>query len=248
MRPARADAPVPIGDLDGIQVRGFRAGYGGRQVVHDVSLALPAGRVSVLVGPGGSGKTTFIKALLGGSSPGIWWRAGRVELPGSRHRVQWQTPAEPGTCLGALLAPRGTRPEQMPTEARRVLDQVWPEGSLAHGWLEPWIDTRIDELAAWYPRLAAFTGALAAPASLFVFDEPDADLPAEAIGPLAARIRELAPAATVLLVTHNLQLARRVGDYVVLMIDGEVIEAGDSEDFFRRPVRARTRDFVRLGC
>ena len=247
MRSGTAESAEPIDSLAGIRVHGFQAGYAERQIVHDVSLALPAGQVSVLVGPGGSGKTTFVKALLGGSSPKSLWRAGQVELPGS-HRVQWQTPAEPGVILGALLAPPGTSPDQMPVEARKTLASVWPVGSLAREWLEPWLETPVEELAAWHHRLAAFTGTLASPVSLYVLDEPDADLPTEGIGPLADRIRRLAPAATVLLVTHNLQLARRVGDYVVLMIDGEVIEAEQSHRFFHQPTHSRARDFVRLGC
>ena len=248
MRAEIDDIPEMIDALAGVRVQGFRAGYADRQVVHGVSLTLPARRVSVLVGPGGSGKTTFVKALTDPPSAEFWWRAGRVELPGARHRVQYQTPALPGTNLAALLTPPGTSPELVPREARAILANVWPPDSPARRWLEPQLDTPVEELAAWYSRLAAFTGTIASPASLYVFDEPDADLPTEAIAPLAERIRDLAPAATVLLVTHHLQLARRVGDYVVLMIDGEIIEADESRNFFHHPARARTREFVRLGC
>lgn len=248
MRAEIDDISESIDTLAEVRVQGFRAGYADRQVVHDVSLKLPAGRVSVLVGPGGSGKTTLVKALTATPSAELWWQAGRIELPGADHRVQSQTPAVPGTTLAALLAPPGTRPEQVSREARAILASVWPPDSPARRWLESELETPVEDLAAWYPRLAAFTGTIALPASFYVFDEPDADLPTEVIAPLAERIRDLAPAATVLLVTHHLQLARRVGDYVVLMIDGEIIEANESHNFFHHPTHARTREFVRLGC
>ena len=240
--------PGPPASPAGVQVRRFQAGYAGRKIVRDVSLALPAGRVSVLVGPGGSGKTTFVRALLGSSTPKILWRAGHVELPGDSHRVQWQTPAASAASLGTLLAPPSTSPGRVAPEARKVLAKVWPAGSFGREWLEPWLETPAAELSAGLHRLAAFTGTIASPASLYVFDEPDADLPDEAIGSLADCIRALTPPATTLLVTHNLQLARRVGDYVVLMIDGVVVEANESRGFFHHPSHARTRDFIRLGC
>lgn len=248
MRGEAIEARGSIDSLAGIRVHGFRAGYADREVVHDVSLALPAGQVSVLVGPGGSGKTTLVKALLGRSSPRILWRAGRVDLPGPDHRVQWQTPLAPETTLETLIAPSGTRADLVSPEAEKILRRVWSEKSLVRDRLQPWLATSAGELAAWYFRLAAFTGTIASSASLYVFDEPDADLPGDMIGPLADRIRELAPLATVLLVTHNLSLAQRVGDFVVLMIDGKIIEADESRCFFHHPTHERTRDFVRLGC
>ncbi len=244
----RSAGPVALSDTPaGIQVRGFRAGYANRQIVHDVSLTLPAGRISVVVGPGGSGKTTFVKALLGESCPQLLWRAGNIEIAGSSHRAQWQNPTGDGV-LGTLLAPPDTSSTLVPQQARRVLDRVWPRDSLPYQRLEPRLDIPVAELAAWYSRLAAFTRTIAVPASLYIFDEPDADGPTEVITPLAERIRGLAPAATVLLVTHNLQLARKAADYVVLMIDGEIIEEAECGEFFQHPTHPRTRDFVRLGC
>ena len=129
-----------------------------------------------------------------------------------------------------------------------MLERVWPRDSLPYQELEPRLDRPVTELTAWYPRLAAFTRTIATDASLYIFDEPDGDGPSEAIIPLAERIRSLTPAATVLLVTHHLQLARKAADYVVLMIDGEIVEAAESHNFFQHPSHPRTRDFVRMGC
>ena len=232
----------------GIRVRSLQAGYPGRQVLRGVTLAFPLGKVSVLVGPGGSGKTTFVRALVGDETAQEVWRTGAVELPASRLRVLRQMPAKSAGRLCDVLAPQGTPAENAPAEARRALDAVWQADSPARGWLEPDLEQPLSEVAPWRRRLAAFTRVIAVPAPHYVFDEPDLELPPEAIGLLAGQIRRLAGAATILLVTHNLTLAERVADFAVLMVDGEVIEAAAGDRFFRHPRHPRTRDFVRLGC
>lgn len=232
---------------EGVSVEGFQAGYGASCVL-DVSLILPARQVSVLVGPGGSGKTTFVRALENRSCPESLWRAGQVELPEGLHRFQRQSPVSPGRTLASLLvAGDDKRGEALPDEAGRVVSRVWPEGSIRGQLLEQ-LESPVQDLAPWFHRLAAFTAAIAEPASLFVFDEPDAELPADLLTPLAGRIAGLVPEATVLLVTHNLSLAREVADFVVLMIDGKIIEAAENKVFFHEPRHDRTRDFVRMGC
>lgn len=242
-------APSDRGDaLCGVSTRSLCAGYLDRTILQGISLSLPAGRVSVIVGPGGSGKTTLIKALVGAPFPESFWWSGEIELPAGERCVQWQMPMDPSRTLGSILCRSETDPRLVVERARQTLGATWRSDSFVYHWLEPHIDTPIGELCASRYRLAALTRVLCQrSAGLYIFDEPDAELPGEAMTSLGACLASLGRVATVLLVTHHLHLARQVSDYAVLMVDGELVEAAESRLFFSHPARQRTRDFLRTG-
>ena len=72
-----------MSDSAPIRARGLNAGYGGRQVLHGLDFELARRRLSVVLGPGGAGKTTLVRALVGERPKvrGLWW-TGELSLPG----------------------------------------------------------------------------------------------------------------------------------------------------------------------
>jgi ABC-type multidrug transport system ATPase subunit len=239
-------------------VRGLRAGYGERAVLHGVTFELPAGRVTGVMGPGSSGKTTLLRALGGGDDAPGFWRSGEIE-PRSHHcAVLGQKPAGGERSLAeAVCLERRQRPpcwvggrcrEALAAAAvRRRLDELW-NGSPAAAALEPVLFEPVAELPVPLRRLATVTVALGSETPCLLLDEPTAGIEGgEAEGWIATALRSLRGRRTVVLVTHNLRLAREVADFVLLLVDGEIIEAAETDRFFHRPRHPRTRSFVRMG-
>ena len=228
-----------------IGLRRLSAGYGDRRVLDSLSLDLPEGSVTAILGPGGSGKTTLLRVLGGRGGDGLWWQ-GEVKAPEAEVLIaQWQEPLKPVGPLPSLILPRHEKPS--PAEIRRTIHEVWscqPEAAAA---LVKASTQPCSERPAWISRLARFTGSLAQPGSWYLFDEPDVDLPDEPRGWMVERVRQLSGPSTVVLVTHNLTFARQAADFLLLLVEGELVEAGAAEAFFTQPQHPRTRHFVRYG-
>ncbi len=230
----------------GVSITSLRAGYPGKPVLEDLHLHLPLRQVSVILGPGGSGKTTLLKAIGDRTGEGFWWKGKIDSLAKSRATSQWQERDLSKAPLASWILPEQARPSLQ--QARDRVQRIWHEVPPAAASLLAALDGRGSRTESWHLSLARFTGTLAATSDLFLLDEPGFGLPPRALSWLATRMRATARTATVVLVTHNLALARQVGDFMVLIVDGEAIESATSEGFFDRPQRARTRHFIHLGC
>ena len=164
----------------------------------------------MILGPGGGGKTTLLRAI----------RAAH----------------------GEESTDDGARPEE-----------PWRQGGLevrvGPPLLVPQKPLPMDATSA--QRLDLLRAAIDRDTSLLVLDEPEVGLDTDGLGELVRRLRERrakgTPRTTVL-ATHNLLLAQAVADHVVLLIDGEIVEAGPAPQFFAAPRLERTRHFIRMGC
>jgi phosphate transport system ATP-binding protein len=86
--------------------------------------------------------------------------------------------------------------------------------------------------------------ALATDPEIVLFDEPTSALDPIATGAIEELITEIKHKVTVLIVTHNMQQAARVSDYVSYMYLGELIEYGVTNDIFMKPKRQETEDYI----
>jgi osmoprotectant transport system ATP-binding protein len=226
--------------------------FDGATALDDVSLEVPAGRTTVLLGPSGSGKTTALRLMLGLVRP----EAGRVllreaELDGAalrRGRTQMGYVVQDGGLFPHLTA------RQNVALVARTLD--WPATR---------IQARVAELAelvrlsektlARYPseisggqkQRVALMRALMLDAELLFLDEPlgslDPLVRAELQDDLVAIFHRLAK--SVVLVTHDLAEAARLGDVLVLLREGRVVQQGSLDDFVSRPASPFVTAFVR---
>ena len=235
-----------------LEVRDLRVAYGATQVVHGVSLQVPPGGVLGIVGESGSGKTTVARAVAGELAPasGEVLLDGQV-LPGTsrtvaqRRAVQvvYQDPYASlnprmtvGQVLRELLTVHRVVPKsQVRARSLELLDLVrLPAQAL---------DARPRQLSGGQRQRVAIARALALEPRVLVADEPTSALDVSVqrtVLDLVADLRERL-GLTVVLITHDLAVVRRLCDTVAVMRDGLVVEQSPADDFFRGPQHAYSR-------
>lgn len=238
-----------------IAVRGLRKRFGDRTVLDDVWLSVAAGETVVVLGPSGAGKSTLLRCVAGL----LPFDAGEVEVdaltlrPGVGgggqalavrprlgfvfqdfglfpHKRAWENVA---------LAPRLVR--GLPAlQARDLAMQL-----LAKVGLEKRADAFPAELSGGEKQRVAIARALAmAPLALLgdeITSSLDPELKWEVAETLVALKKE---GLTVLLVTHEVALARHVGDRVVLLVEGRVVEEGPAATVLSQPLTLRGQQFL----
>jgi iron complex transport system ATP-binding protein len=207
----------------------------GRAVLHDVSLALSTGHLVALVGPNGAGKTTLLRALVGlVSSEGVvsigesavsalslQERARRFAYLPQGHIVHWPLPARDVVALGryphgatdpARLTPKD---DEAVSRAMRAADVV----DLG--------DRRVTELSGGERSRVALARVFAVEAPVILADEPTSSLDPRHQLDLMTTLRAAADKGTlVIVVTHDLGLAARFADRVLVLSNGRLVSQG----------------------
>jgi iron complex transport system ATP-binding protein len=213
----------------------FRYNGSGRDVLHDLSLEVPGGMVTAILGPNGSGKTTLLRLLLGVLRPqqGAIRVAGRPQEGYSRRQLSQLVGLVPQdehlpfdfSILEYVLLGRAPylHPLATPGEAdtRLALDALRAAG------LEGMQARPLPNLSGGERQLAVLARTLAQQPRILLMDEPAAHLDLGNQGRLLDIIGELARGGTtVVLTTHDANLASAIADHVVLMAEGRILEAG----------------------
>jgi len=229
--------------------------YDGRVVVSDLSLHVPDGEVTVIVGPNACGKSTLLRALSRLLQP----RRGSVVLDGAAiHRLPTkevarrlgllpQSPIAPeGIVVGDLVA-RGRTPHQTIFQQWSVADADAVRVALAATGTGDLVDRPMDELSGGQRQRVWIAMALAQQTDLLLLDEPTTFLDIahqiEVLDLLAALNRDAG--RTVVVVLHDLNLACRYAHHVVAMRDGRVVAAGTPDEVV---TAATMRDVFGLDC
>ena len=224
-----------------IETRNLRAGYGGREILHGVTLTAAPGEVLALVGPNGCGKSTFLKALVGIVPPEGEIRVdGKPvsELPGSllaRHLSYLpQGKSVPDITAGRLVLhgrfpylhyPRRYGPGDVEI-ARQAMDKL----DIASLW-----DTPVAALSGGMRQKVYIAMALAQGTENLLLDEPTTYLDISHQLRLLRLTRELArEGRTVVMVLHDLPQALEYADRLAVMENGQLLDAGTPEEIFTR--------------
>ena len=224
--------------------------FGETHVLKDVDLAIEEREVVVVIGPSGSGKSTLLRCAnrLEGIRDGDIRLDGRSVLEADVNEIRQQIgmvfqsfnlfPHK--SALGNVaLAPnkiRGLPDDAAEDRARELLDRVG---------LGDQTDSHPEALSGGQQQRVAIARALAMDPEVMLFDEVTSALDPELVGEVLDVIKGLAAdGMTMVLVTHEMGFAREVGDRIVLMADGRVVEVTDSEAFFERPETERGRQFL----
>ena len=228
--------------------------FDGQGVLRDVSLSVQTGEVVAIIGRSGSGKSTLLRSvnLLEKPTSGRvifegndMTAAGKKELSTLRQRMgmvfqQFNLFPHYKVKDNITISPRrvrGLTKEDAEEKARRLLERV--------GLLDKW-EAWPQNLSGGQRQRVAIVRALAMDPDVMLFDEPTSALDPEMVGEVLDVMRQLAnDGMTMMVVTHEMRFAREVGDYVLFMDDGQIIEAGTPEQLFDHPQNKRTQDFLR---
>jgi iron complex transport system ATP-binding protein len=221
---------------------GVTVGYGGEPVVRDLTLDLPDGLVTTVVGPNGCGKSTLLRTLARLLKPG----GGRVRLDGEaidavstrevsrRLALLPQSPVAPDGLLVRDLVGRGRHPHQRWFRQWSPDDEQVVEAALRMTDTWELRDRALDELSGGQRQRAWIAMTLAQDTDLVLLDEPTTFLDlahqVEVLDLVTRLNRERG--RTVVMVLHDLNLAARYSDLVVVMKQGAVVLQGPPREVF----------------
>ena len=236
--------------------------FGRLEVLKGISLAVKPGETLCIIGPSGSGKSTFLRCINhlekidGGRIEVNGHLIGYREDNGNLKEDSEANIARQRSEIGMVfqrfnLFPHMTALENVieaPIRVRRFKrDKAVAEGEelLARVGLEDKRDTYPAKLSGGQQQRVAIARALAMKPALMLFDEATSALDPETVGEVLNVMKELAVGGmTMIVVTHEMGFAREVGDRVVMMDDGRIIEEGTPQHFFEAPREERTKQFL----
>ena len=235
----------PLVEFDGVD-----KSFGDTQVLYDVDLSVDEGEVVVVIGPSGSGKSTLLRC------------ANRLEeIQGGDIRLDGRSVIE--TDVNAIrqqigmvfqsfnLFPHKTALENVALAPEKVKSEPGAEAKedaadlLDRVGLADQADSYPGALSGGQQQRVAIARALAMEPKVMLFDEVTSALDPELVGEVLDVIEGLAAdGMTMVLVTHEMGFAREVGDRIVLMADGRVVERSETQSFFDEPSTDRGRQFL----
>ena len=235
-----------------IELRHIDKYFGTHHVLKDVSLSVNKGEVVVIIGPSGSGKSTLCRTINRLETID----AGEIIIDGDIMPEEGKKLAELRSEIGMVfqsfnlfahksildnvtIAPRDVlhRPKkEAQEEAMELLKRVGVDNQ-AH---------KVPaQLSGGQQQRVAIARALAMHPKAILFDEPTSALDPEMIGEVLDVMTELArEGMTMVIVTHEMNFARRVADRVIFMDGGVILEENTPEEFFASPKTQRARDFL----
>lgn len=252
-------AAVPV-----IEARALGKSFSQLLVLKDIDITVNKGEVVCIIGPSGSGKTTFLRCINqletfdSGSLRLDGELVGYREAGGALYRLSEKDIARQRRKTGMVfqrfnLFPHITALQNVIEGPTRVLRQDVAQATatamqlLESVGLADKADAYPSELSGGQQQRVAIARALAMKPDLMLFDEPTSALDPELVGEVLHVMRDLAAQGmTMVVVTHEMGFARDVGDRVVFMDKGSVIETGPAKEMMTNPREERTRSFLKM--
>ena len=235
-----------------IRINGLYKDFGDNHVLKGITNHIKKGEVVVVIGPSGSGKSTFLRCLNLLETP----TAGEIILEG-------QTITDPKvdinkvrTKLGMVFQQFNLFPHKTVAENIMIspilVKKVSREAAHAKAvsllnrvGLAEKENAYQSSLSGGQQQRAAIARALAMEPDVMLFDEPTSALDPEMVGEVLGVMKQLAnDGMTMVIVSHEMGFAREVGDRILFMDDGQIVEEGPPEQMFNNPQHPRTRDFL----
>ena len=234
------------------EIRDLKKQFGDLQVLKGINEEIRKGDVMVIIGPSGSGKSTLIRCLNLMETP----TSGQIIFEGeditqkgfdvNRHRQKVGMVFQQFNLFGNLSVLENITISL--TKVKHLPEDQAKEKALAllrRVGLEDKAAAYPSQLAGGQKQRIAIVRALAMEPDVLLFDEPTSALDPEMVGEVLQVIWDLAKEGiTMVVVTHEMGFARKVGTRVLFMDNGQILEQGSAEDIFDHPQNPRTQDFL----
>jgi polar amino acid transport system ATP-binding protein len=245
-----------------VRAEGVRKSFGRLDVLRGIDLEVCAGEVLCLIGPSGSGKSTFLRCInhlekidagrlfVDGELVGYTERNGRLhelhdkEICARRAEIgmvfqRFNLFPHLDALDNVIIGPLRVRHESRHAAEARALQLLERVG------LAGKVDAYPNQLSGGQQQRVAIARALAMQPKLMLFDEPTSALDPELVGEVLDVMQTLAEdGMTMIVVTHEMGFAREVGDQVVFLDEGVVVEAGPPASVLGSPREERTKAFL----
>lgn len=233
--------------------------YGRDQALKDISVKIPAQRVTAFIGPSGCGKSTFLRCFNRMNDLIDTCRVeGQIQLHGQNIYDTGVDVAELRRRVGMVFQKPNPFPKSIyenvayglrlqGVKNRKVLDDVVKRALLGAAlWDE--VKDRLHEnafgLSGGQQQRLVIARAVAIEPEVILLDEPCSALDPISTAKIEDLIEALKKQYTIIIVTHNMQQAARISDYTAYMYLGELIEFTDTETLFTRPAHKATEDYI----
>lgn len=235
-----------------LKVNNLKKSFGQNEILKGISFELDEGQVTTIIGPSGSGKSTLLRCLNLLERPD----GGEIIYEGQNIlKSDFRTSDFKGkvamvfqnfnlfnnmnvldNCIKAPIKVLNIDRETAKKKAIHNLELVG---------MGDFLEARPSQLSGGQKQRVAIARALTMDPDLILFDEPTSALDPEMVGEVLSAIRNLRDLGlTMIIVTHEMDFAKKVSDKVIFMDGGKILEEGSPEDIFDNPKFERTRDFV----
>lgn len=233
-----------------IRIKDLRKEFGKNKVICGIDFNLMAGEKVVVLGPSGSGKSTFLRCINWIEEP----TAGEIYFEGElltaknirRIREDIGMVFQHFNLINNLtvmenltLAPIKLK---LMDEEKAIKKAV---GLLKHIGLSNKADAYPSSLSGGQKQRVAIIRAMMMEPKVLLFDEPTSALDPESIGDVLSLVEELAKdGMTMIVVTHEIPFAKKIGTRIVFIDKGRIIEEGEPDEFFKHPKTPRVKEFL----
>ncbi|EAE1530470.1 amino acid ABC transporter ATP-binding protein [Listeria monocytogenes] len=235
-----------------LKVTGLKKSFGANEVLKGIDIEVKEGEVVCVIGPSGSGKSTFLRCMnnLEEITAGevvvddFNITDKKVDINKVRENIgmvfqHFNLFPHLSVLENITLAPvelKKMDKEAAKSNALRLLEQVG---------LREKAEEFPNQLSGGQKQRVAIARALAMDPDIMLFDEPTSALDPEMVGEVLGVMKELAKGGmTMMIVTHEMGFAREVGDRVIFMDSGYIVEEGKPADIFDNPTNERTISFL----
>lgn len=235
-----------------LKVNNLKKSFGQNEILKGISFELDEGQVTTIIGPSGSGKSTLLRCLNLLERPD----GGEIIYEGKNIlNNDFRTSDFKGKVAmvfqnfnlfnnmnvldNCIKAPIKVLNIDRDTAKKKAIHNLELVG------MGDFLEARPSQLSGGQKQRVAIARALTMDPDLILFDEPTSALDPEMVGEVLSAIRNLRDLGlTMIIVTHEMDFARKVSDKVIFMDEGKILEEGSPEDIFDNPKFERTRDFV----
>lgn len=235
-----------------LKVNNLKKSFGKNEILKGISFELDEGQVTTIIGPSGSGKSTLLRCL------NLLERADGGEILYEGENIlnnDFKTSDFKGKVAmvfqnfnlfnnmnvldNCIKAPMKVLNIDRKTAKAKAIHNLELVG------MGDFLEARPSQLSGGQKQRVAIARALTMDPDLILFDEPTSALDPEMVGEVLTAIRNLRDLGlTMIIVTHEMDFAKKVSDRIIFMDEGVILEEGTPEDILDNPKFERTRDFV----